>query len=104
MTESSRRVPVMFSFDDESARADSWGRFTELSATMATLSARCELRLKDRLVLSFEVGGRTFSELACVATWVETDKDGYTSAELRFTDEVVKRRLAAALLDILSRA
>lgn len=104
MTESSLRVPVRFSFDDESARAEAWGRFTELSATEAEISARCELRDLDRLVLSFEVAGREFSEFSCQVTHAELDKDGYTVAALRFTDEVEKRRLAVSLLDILSRA
>jgi hypothetical protein len=61
------------------------------------------LARRDRVLLSFEVAGERFKDLAAEVLWSEQDADGYCSAEVSFSDEVEKRRLARALLDALSR-
>lgn len=96
-------APVLLRFPAEEARAESWGRLCELTASSARLSTQAALARRDRVSVSFELGGERFKNLPAVVEWVETDADGYLSVELRFSDEVEKRRLARALLDALSR-
>lgn len=96
-------VPALIGFSEASAREDSWGRFTELAACDARLSTRAELKARDLLELSFEIGGEYFVRVPALVARVESDSFGYAEAELRFTDEAQKRRLAKTLLDLLSR-
>lgn len=96
-------VPALIGFSEPSAREDSWGRFTELAACDARLSTRAELKTHDVVHLSFEVGGEYFVRVPARVAYVESGPFGYAEAELRFTDEAQKRRLAKTLLDLLSR-
>lgn len=102
-TRSASRLPVLLAFPD-GARMEGWGRFIELSASTATLSTHSSLVRLERVLLTFELNGENFAELPARVAHQEPDQDGYTLAELTFTDEVAKRRLARVLADLLSRA
>lgn len=97
------RLPVLIRFSEEAARQDCWGRLEKLSGTDALLSTRARLARGDRVLLDFELGPGSFEGVPGEVHEVEFDLDRYCSAEIRFTDEVCKRRLATALLDLLSR-
>lgn len=97
-------VPTLLRFPSGAARRDSWGRLLELSPAMASLSTPFELDKGDGVSLSFELGGETFAEVGAVVSYVERDADGQLLAELRFTDELARRRLSLVLLDILARS
>ena len=103
MRSSPKLIPVLIGFPEEAARQDGWGRLLELSGSGARLDARVELRRDETLSLSFEVGGEVFKGTPARVAYVETDAYGCALAELRFTDEVVKRRLARTILETLSR-
>lgn len=45
---------------------------------------------------------RVVLSMTARAAWTETDADGYTMTEVRFTDKAAQRRLAKALLELLS--
>ena len=96
-------MPVVISFPGEAAREPGWGRLVELSASTAVLSTGVPLSRLETVLLSFEVGGERFESLPGRVVFEEIDQDGYTRAELSFSDEMQKRRLARALLDLLSR-
>lgn len=97
------QVPALIAFEGASARADAWGRLVELSAVGANLMSQSELRKGEFVALSFEAAGESFKGLRARVDWVERDADGYWLAELSFTQEIEKRRLAKILLDALSR-
>ena len=103
MRSSPKLIPVLISFPEAAARQDGWGRLVDLSGSGAHLSALLELRRAETVTLSFEVGGEPFHAVSARVTFVEADHDGYSLAELRFTDEVEKRRLARTILETLSR-
>lgn len=98
------RLPVLVAFPEPAGRADGWGRFLELSAAGAKLSTLTRLSPRERVLLSFELAGERFRELAAEVTAASLDADGYCAAEVLFPDEVERRRLAKALLDLLTRS
>lgn len=100
---SATRLPVLIRFAPEAGRQDAWGRLEELTASSARLSTASALTRGERVLLSFQLASESFKNLPGEVLHEEGDADGYRIAELRFTDEVVKRRLARALLDVLSR-
>lgn len=97
-------IPVRLGFPGAAARQDSWGRLLSLTAGGASLSTAAPLVRGEGLSLSFELGGERFRGVAARVSHVETDADGHTLAELRFHDELERRRLAKTLLDVLSRS
>jgi len=103
MARSATLVPALIRFPGELARDDGWGRLLELSASAAVLSTQTPLQSQEKLSLSFEVYGERFKDLPAVVEHAEKDDDGFCRAELRFKDEVEKRRLARVLADLLSR-
>ena len=103
MARSATFLPVLFRFPSESAREDGWGRFLELAASAAKFSTQVPLHPQERILLSFEVYGERFSDLRAQVEHSETDEDGFCRVELRFQDEVEKRRLARTLADLLAR-
>lgn len=102
-TDAPAAIPVLIAFPD-GARDEGWGRFTDLSASRARLVTRTWAKKGEGLLLAFELGGEGFREAPCVAERSARDADGYYVHDLKFTDEVLKRRLARALLDLMSRA
>ena len=103
MKRSARRVPAKLEFAQTAARLEGWGWLSELAASGARLVSAAELRRDERLLLSFELAGEPFEKLSSRVRWVERDEDGYWDAELSFTDEVARRRLARRLLEVLAR-
>lgn len=103
-TRSPKLIPVLLVFPEHSARLESWGHLTELSALGAKLSTRIELQKTERLFLSFALDGEEFKGLQAEVNYVERDIYCYAQAELRFIDEVEKHRLSKTLLDVLSRS
>jgi hypothetical protein len=103
MARSATFVPVLLRFPGELAREEGWGRLLELAASAAQLSTQTPLRPLERMLLSFEVHGERFKDLRAQVAHCEIDEDGFYRAELRFQDEVEKRRLARTLADLLSR-
>ncbi len=97
------RLPVLIRFAPEVGRQDGWGRLEELTASSARLSTASALARGEKVFLSFQLDAESFKSLPAEVLYEEGDDDGYRSAELRFTDEVAKRRLARALIDVLSR-
>lgn len=98
------RLPVLIGFPEASGRAEGWGRFSELSGSSAALSTLTRLSSRERVHLSFELAGERFESLAADVVVASLDADGYCVAEVSFRDEVQRRRLAKALLDVLSRS
>ena len=96
-------VPVLLRFPGEFAREDAWGRLLELAASAAILSTQAPLRPLDKVLVSFEVYGERFRDLPALVENAANDEDGFCRAQLRWQDEVEKRRLARVLADILSR-
>ena len=82
---------------------EAWGRLLELHASGASACLQAPVSSGDSIVASFEAGGESF-EMTGRVLRRERDQDGYVLAELLWTDEVVKRRLARVLADLLSRA
>ena len=103
MERSASLVPVRIRFPGEFARQETWGRLLELSASAAVLSTQTPLKALERILLGFEVNGELFRNLPARVDHAEADEDGFCRAELRFQDEVEKRRLARVLADLLSR-
>ncbi len=97
-------IPVLVRFPGGAARADAWGRLTSLSAGGAVLSTAARLTRGEELALAFELGGEEFAGLPARVSHVERDADGHILAELRFADELERRRLSKTLLDVLSRS
>lgn len=96
-------IPVLLRFPGSAARQDAWGRLLELTAGGATLSTAAPLARGEALTLSFELGGEELKGVPARAAHVERDADGHVLAELRFTDELERRRLSRLLLDLLAR-
>lgn len=103
MTRAPRLIPALLRFSGAAARQDAWGRLLALTAGGAELSAPAALRPGEALVVRFELGGEEHS-LAARVTRAERDDDGYSLAELRWTDMVERRKFAKVLTDVLSRA
>ncbi|MBI4678379.1 MAG: hypothetical protein HY748_12435 [Elusimicrobia bacterium] len=99
---SSASVPVVVSFAETSAKKDCWGRLLALAPSGARLSTRFRVERGERVFLSLRIADEEFQGIAALATRVDKDREGYALAELKFTDELQKRRLAKVLLDILS--
>lgn len=97
-------IPVLVRFPGGAARQDAWGRLLTLTAGGASLSTAAPLTKGEELTLSFELGGEQFRAVPAQVSFVEPDVDGQTLAELRFTDELERRRLSTVLLDVLSRS
>lgn len=98
------RLPALIAFPEPAARAEGWGRFEELSSAGARLSTMTKLSSGERVLLSFELAGEAFAQVPAEVRRSELDGDGYCAAELAFVDELVRRRLAKALADVLSRS
>ena len=103
MARSAVYTPVLFRFPGEVAREDGWGRFLELAASTAKLCTQTPLRAGEKLRLGFEVNGERFHDLRAQVEYADRDEDGFCCADLRFEDEVEKRRLARTMADLLAR-
>ncbi len=101
---SSKTLPVRFDFPPQEDRQEGWGRFLELGAGGARLLSRFRLGDGDSLRLDFELSGETFNGLAAQVRRAWKDEDGYFVAELRFKDEVGKKRLERVLREFLARS
>lgn len=96
-------VPALLRFPGSSARQDSWGRLLKVTAGGAELSTPARLSKGETVLVQFELGGERLLVRALVQH-ARDDDDGARVAELRWNDMVERRRLARALLDVLSRA
>ncbi len=96
-------IPVLLRFEPDAARLDGWGRLVSLTSGGAELSTATRLVSGEGVLLSFELGGEHFEGVRARVSHAEDDADGRRLAELRFFDEVQRRRLAKALTDVLSR-
>lgn len=103
MTNAAVYLPVLLRFPPESARQDAWGRLTRLTAGGAELATAVRLVRDEGVLLSFELGGERFEEVRARVAHAEDDADGRRLVELLFRDEVQRRSLAKALIDVLSR-
>lgn len=97
-------IPVLVRFPGGAARQDAWGRLLELTAGGASLSTAAPLMKGEDVLLAFELGGEEFRAVPAKVSRTEPDADGQTLAELRFTDELERRRLSTVLLDVISRS
>lgn len=97
-------IPVLVRFPGGAARQDTWGRLLDLTAGGAVLSTAAPLKAGEGLTLAFDLPGGDSHAMTARVSHVEQDVDGQTLADLRFSDELERRRLSKALLDILSRA
>jgi hypothetical protein len=100
---SAAMLPVLLRFAPAAARLDGWGRLVTLTSGGAELSTATRLVVGEELLLTFELGMDRFQEIRARVAHAEDDSEGHRLAELRFTDEVQRRRLAQALTDVLSR-
>ena len=96
-------VPALLRFPGSSARQDGWGRLISLSAGGAELSTAAPLARGEAVSVHFELGGERLRAAALVHH-CELDADGHRLAELRWADEVERRRLARLLVDVLARS
>lgn len=96
-------LPVLLRFAPAAARQDGWGRLERLTSGGADLSTATRLVAGEGVLLSFELAGERFESLRARVSHAEDDADGHRLAELRFLDELQRRRLAKALTDVLSR-
>lgn len=96
-------LPVLVRFPGGAARQDAWGRLLTLTAGGASLSTAAPLTKGEDVLLAFEFGGEDFRAIPARVSFVEPDADGQTLAELRFTDELERRRLSKVLLEVLSK-
>lgn len=96
-------IPVLLRFGPESSRLEGWGRLARLTSGGAELSTAVRALKGEYVFLSFELAGRAFEEVRARVAHAEDDADGHRLAELSFTDEVQRRELAKALVDVLSR-
>ncbi len=96
-------VPVLLRFPGSSARQDAWGRLLKITAGGAELSTAAKLAKGEFVLADFELGGERLLIRARVRHAYDDD-DGGRVCELRWADMVERRRLARALLDVLSRA
>ena len=97
-------VPVLLRFEPASARQDAWGRLTRLTSGGAEMSTAVRLAREEGVLLSFELGGERFEEMRARVGHAEDDADGHRLVELLFTDEVQRRALAKALVEVLARS
>ena len=97
-------IPVLLTFPPESARQDAWGRLTRLTSGGAELSTAVRLTRGEGAFLAFELGGARFAEIRARVDHAEDDADGHRLVELVFQDEVQRRALAEALIDVLARS
>jgi hypothetical protein len=95
-------VPALLRFPGASARQDGWGRLLNITAGGAELSTGARLGKGESVLVRFELGGARLV-IRAVVGHVVCDDDGQCLAELRWTDFVERRRLARALLDVLSK-
>lgn len=102
MTRAPFLVPALLRFPGSAARQDSWGRLLKLTAGGAELSTPAVLAKADAVLVQFELGGERLTLRARVHH-ARDDDDGQRQAELRWVDMKERRRLARALLDVLSR-
>lgn len=98
-----QRLPAKLDFGADTGLEAGWGRLETLAAAGAVVTTLSPLSRGGRLLLSFEVAGEPFKELRARVVHAERDDDGFCRAELDFLDAVDRRRLAACLLDVLSR-
>lgn len=103
MTRAPYLVPALLRFPGSSARQDSWGRLLKITAGGAELSTAARLAKGEVVLVQFDLGGERLLVPAAVHHAYDDD-DGARFAELRWTDMATRRRLARALLDVLSRA
>lgn len=103
MRRSAARVPAKLEFESAAARLDAWGWLSELAASGARLLSAAELRRDELVLVTFELAGEPFEKLSSRVRWISRDEDGYWDAELLFTDEITRRRLARRLLEVLAR-
>lgn len=96
-------VPALLRFPGSSARQDAWGRLLKITAGGAELSTSAKLAKGEFVVLDFELGGERL-QIRSRVHHAYDDDDGARVAELRWADMVERRRLARALLDVLSRS
>ncbi len=104
MTRTASPVPVLLAFPPASARQDAWGRLSRLTSGGAELSTAVRLLKDEGVLLSFDLGVERFEGLRARVSHAEDDDDGLRVVELRFVDEVQRRRLAKALIELLTRA
>ena len=100
MIKDSRLIPALIAFPETEARQEAWGRLLEISPVNARLLTRATLTRQTQIFLGFDVADEPFKAVPARVAYVETDADGYSVAELDFTDEPVKRRLAKLLLEL----
>ncbi len=103
MTRTASPVPVLLSFPQASARQDAWGRLARLTSGGAELSTAARLLKDEGVVLSFDLGVERFDGVRARVSHAQDDDDGFRVVELRFVDQVQRRRLARALTDVLAR-
>ncbi|MFI5361148.1 MAG: hypothetical protein ACHQ49_04190 [Elusimicrobiota bacterium] len=96
-------LPVLLRFEPAAARLDGWGRLVSLTSGGAELATATRLAVGEGALLTFELAGERFEGIRARVAHAEFDADGHRLAELRFIDEVQRRRLAKALTDVLSR-
>lgn len=97
-------IPALLRFPAGAARQDAWGRLLELTPARAQLVTAAPLARGEALSVAFELGGEELRDLGAELVHVEPDADGHRLAELRWTDELQRRRLSLALLDALARS
>jgi hypothetical protein len=104
VTRAAAYLPVLLRFPPESARQDAWGRLTRLTAGGAELTTAVRLLRGEGALLEFELGGDRFEEVRARVVHAEDDADGRRLVELSFVDEVQRRALAKALVEVLARS
>lgn len=97
-------IPALLRFPGSSARQDAWGRLLTLNAGGAQLTTAAPLAKGETVLLTFELGDRRFVSVPARVAYAEKDGDGHCHAELRWADLVWQRRMAKALVDMLSHA
>jgi hypothetical protein len=95
-------VPAVLRFPGSAARVDAWGRLLRITAGGGELSTSARLSKGEAVFLLFELGGERL-RIAARVHHAYDDDDGQRVAELRWSDMVERRRLARALLDVLSK-
>lgn len=97
-------LPALLRFPPESARQDAWGRLTRLTSGGAELSTAVRLVRGEGVLLTFDLGGDRLEEVRSRVADAVDDADGHRLVELAFLDEVQRRALAKALVEVLSRS
>jgi hypothetical protein len=96
-------LPALLRFAPSDARLDGWGRLVRLTSGGAELSTATRVVVGEGVRLFFELGDERFEDVRARVVHAEDDSEGHRLAELVFTDEVERRRLAKALTDVLAR-